>query len=475
LLDAAEKNPMRILAEQIDIAKGNIIKLGEKIKKAENLGPWAVNSAKRIAQLNEQLVSAKENLKRLQAISAQQKTSEVVPAVGVSDAAERVLASLRFEQEQLGRTAVQQRISNELRKAGADITNEEAAAITALVVQVEKKIEAKKNDTKADEERARLSADFIALTLELANEETKLAAAAKARQAMVNNALSMEVISKQEAADLKVQIEADYQLQLAALRNDAAEIQVAGEIATAERIAAVWIAKAETYIGLAQQMATMGAQYALADEEQQKNTGKRMLATAIRYLTQKLAFELMEKAREKVFTASAAAAQITAATSVATADMAIGAARAAAWAVYYKAHAANPIGAAFFGASAKLMPKAVVALGAAGVTSAFIGAAGVSANLTAAAGYAAASIGVAALGEALASRVEGSLSGSGDVPGEGTTTLPVITESAEEATVVTTQSPTININIYGNVVDHDQFARDIIPSLQKAVNDGMSL
>ena len=183
----------------------------------------------------------------------------------------------------------------------------------------------------------------------------------------------------------------------------------------------------------------------------------------------------MEKAREKVFAASAASAQIAAATSVATADMAIGAARAAAWAVYYKAHAANPIGAAFFGASAKLMPKAVVALGAAGVTSAFIGAAGVSANLTAAAGYAAASIGVAALGEALASRVEGSLSGSGDVPGEGTTTLPVITESAEEATVVTTQSPTININIYGNVVDHDQFARDIIPSLQKAVNDGMSL
>jgi len=31
----------------------------------------------------------------------------------------------------------------------------------------------------------------------------------------------------------------------------------------------------------------------------------------------------------------------------------------------------------------------------------------------------------------------------------------------------------INLHIAGNVVDHDAFAREIIPSIQKAVEDGM--
>lgn len=334
--------------------------------------------------------------------------------------------------------------------------------------------EAAKAEAEAQREKARLLKEIASLTLDLADEETRLAAAAQARTEMVNSALEMEVVSAQRAADLKLQIQADYQTQLDAMRMESAEIQVQKEIETAERLAEVWLTRADSYIGFAQQMATMSGQYALADEEQQKNISQRMLATGIRFLSQSLAAYLFNKAKEKVFAAASAAAQIQASTSVATADMAIGAARASAWAAYYAAHAANPIGAGIYGASAAAMSAAIGGFGAAGGTAAGIGAAGVSSNLAAAAGFAAAGIGVTAIGEALASKAEGTLSGSGQgVYGEGSPTSPVITESVSEAT--TARVPIVNVHIHGNVVDHDQFARDLVPSIQKAVNDGMSL
>jgi hypothetical protein len=34
-------------------------------------------------------------------------------------------------------------------------------------------------------------------------------------------------------------------------------------------------------------------------------------------------------------------------------------------------------------------------------------------------------------------------------------------------------SPVVNIHVYGNVVDHDEFAREIIPSITKAMEDGV--
>ena len=33
--------------------------------------------------------------------------------------------------------------------------------------------------------------------------------------------------------------------------------------------------------------------------------------------------------------------------------------------------------------------------------------------------------------------------------------------------------PTINFHIYGNVVDHDKFAREMVPSIRKAISDGV--
>ena len=72
-----------------------------------------------------------------------------------------------------------------------------------------------------------------------------------------------------------------------------------------------------------------------------------------------------------------------------------------------------------------------------------------------------------------------SFGGGGATPaaggfGAGTPTSPIITEPEANIEPVP-ESKTIQINIHGNVVDHDQFAREIIPSIAKAINDGESL
>ena len=45
-----------------------------------------------------------------------------------------------------------------------------------------------------------------------------------------------------------------------------------------------------------------------------------------------------------------------------------------------------------------------------------------------------------------------------------------VSEPAEEAS----PSPTVNVHIYGNVVDHDKFARELVPAITKAIGDGVA-
>ena len=66
----------------------------------------------------------------------------------------------------------------------------------------------------------------------------------------------------------------------------------------------------------------------------------------------------------------------------------------------------------------------------------------------------------------------GSGGGGGSInSGAGTFVSPTVTQPAQQM-----QSPPsreVNIIIYGNVVDHDKFAREIVPSITKAINDGV--
>lgn len=57
---------------------------------------------------------------------------------------ENVIETLRFEQEQLGRTAVQQEIYNQLKRAGVDLTSEAGQQISNLVIQTAELADAQK-------------------------------------------------------------------------------------------------------------------------------------------------------------------------------------------------------------------------------------------------------------------------------------------------------------------------------------------
>jgi hypothetical protein len=58
--------------------------------------------------------------------------------------------------------------------------------------------------------------------------------------------------------------------------------------------------------------------------------------------------------------------------------------------------------------------------------------------------------------------------GAGSAP-----SIPAAQETAS-ATQETVRSPTVNVHIYGNVVDHDKFAREIVPAITKAIGDGVA-
>ena len=55
--------------------------------------------------------------------------------------------------------------------------------------------------------------------------------------------------------------------------------------------------------------------------------------------------------------------------------------------------------------------------------------------------------------------------------GGGTPSIPSAPAPATQETI---SSPTVNIHIYGNVVDHDKFARELVPAITKAVADGVA-
>ena len=58
--------------------------------------------------------------------------------------------------------------------------------------------------------------------------------------------------------------------------------------------------------------------------------------------------------------------------------------------------------------------------------------------------------------------------GAGSAP-----SIPAAPETASP-TQETVSSPTVNVHIYGNVVDHDKFARELVPAITKAIGDGVA-
>lgn len=92
--------------------------------------------------------------------------------------------------------------------------------------------------------------------------------------------------------------------------------------------------------------------------------------------------------------------------------------------------------------------------------------------LGAAAAAAAVTFGISNVAKIAATQPGGSVSGGGAIslPGNsGAVNMPSVAPSTGGG------SRTVNITIYGNVVDQDRFARELIPSIQRAINDGVSL
>lgn len=271
-----------------------------------------------------------------------------------------------------------------------------------------------------------------------------------------------EKLAKQwEYEEQKLQIEGQYREQSFQLQQE-----------YSQRQAELWWNNAQTYIGFAQQMTTMGIQMLLFDENQRGQIGKRMLATTIRFLAQSLQAYMFSKAKEHLISAAAAAGQTTMMVAQHTASLGLLEIEAVAWASFLSALAMNPYGGqvvipaatAMTAVAAGVVPGAIAATATTGATS-------VAAELSMAALWAAGGILVGALGEAGASAIEGGTSGSTNAAGYGAGTpgSPVVTTGGATTTKA---APVVNIHIYGNVVDQDKFARELLPSIQKAVNDG---
>ncbi len=56
------------------------------------------------------------------------------------------------------------------------------------------------------------------------------------------------------------------------------------------------------------------------------------------------------------------------------------------------------------------------------------------------------------------------------IPPGGTTSAPSGTEGTDQSK----PTQTVNVHIYGNVVDHDKFARELVPAISKAIGDGVA-
>lgn len=293
----------------------------------------------------------------------------------------------------------------------------------------------------------------------------------------IQHQAKLEAIQSQYQQELELAGE-NYNLQLQA--KQAFEAQMfETEQQYAQQKAALWMNNAQTYVNFAQQMSTMAVQMLLFEEKQKGQIGKRMLALAIRFLTQELQAFMLGKAKEHVLLALSANTKAGTEAAAATTSLTIGGSMAAWWATFYSAMSLNPYGGQAFAPAATAMtavaaasPAAIAAVTAAGTAGGTVNAA---AEWAQAALWAAGAIAVGAIGEGLASSIEGGTSGSNNAAGYGAGTpgSPVVTQGA--GATEPKPAPMVNIHIYGNVYDQDKFARDIIPSIRKALSDGERL
>jgi ElaB/YqjD/DUF883 family membrane-anchored ribosome-binding protein len=240
----------------------------------------------------------------------------------------------------------------------------------------------------------------------------------------------------------------------------------------AQKKAELWWNNAQKYIGFAQQMSTMAIQYAFAEGAQKEAIGNRILATAIRFLAQGLQQYMFAKAKEHLINAMSAAGYITVRTTQAAAEMAIGGQMAAAWAAYFAAMSLNPIGGQAFIPAAVGMAAATGAFGVAMAGVSATGAASAATELGMAALWAAGGVAAGAIGEAAASGLEARGTTGQTTVGGGTGGGYELASTPAGPQYQTVRSPVINVYVYGNVVDHDKFTRELIPSITKALGDG---
>jgi hypothetical protein len=257
-----------------------------------------------------------------------------------------------------------------------------------------------------------------------------------------------------------------------------AEYQLQAEYA--QRKAELWWNNAQTYINFAQQMSTFAMQYLLAEGKDREAIGRRMLATSIRFMTKGLQQFMFTKAKEHLINAAAAAGYMKTKTIQAAAEMAIGGQMAAAWTAYFAAMSLNPLGGQAFVPAATAMAAATAGFGAAAAGVAATGAGSIAAELGMAAAWMAGGILTGAAGETAAAAIEGGGGGGektiGGGTGEGYTLSSPDEPQWQRQTASTEPEPvsrTITVNVYGNVVDHDKFARELVPAIRKAEADGV--
>jgi len=242
----------------------------------------------------------------------------------------------------------------------------------------------------------------------------------------------------------------------------------------AQRKAQLWWSNAQQYISFAQQMSTMSIQYAMAEGDAKDAIGRRMLATAIRFLAQMLQQFMFMKAKENLLAAMSASSQTTMMMTAHLASLSMLEAEAVAWAAFLAALAMNPYGGqVVIPAATAMAAVASVAVPAAMAATAIAGAVGAAGSLIEAAAWIAGGIAVGAIGEAAASGIEGGGYGGQSTIGGGTGGGYSLTSpNAPVYEAAAKSGPVINVHIYGNVVDHDKFTRELIPSITKALEDG---
>lgn len=341
-------------------------------------------------------------------------------------------------------------------------------------------------DAQNNAAEAALKRHNILIAHEMAMSQIQGAAAVRQLEFMgkMSEALDLQIAQQHALAEAKLRSviespEVSYEDKLAALATfREAELQLETEYA--QRKAELWWDSAQTYINFAQQMSTFAMQYLLAEEADRQAIGRRMLATAIRFLTQQLQQFMFTKAKEHLINALSAASYLKVKTMQAAAEMAIGKQMAAAWTAYFVAMSLDPVKGHAYIPAAKAMAAATAGFGAAAGGVVATGKASMAAELGMAAAWAAGGVLAGAAGETAASAIEGRGRGGektigGGVGGGYTLSSPDEPQWQRQQSYIEPASVSrmVNIHIYGNVVDHDKFARELVPAIQKAEADGV--